>query len=268
MLAALLVWGLAGLPHFGAAHAVDGTVLNQESVRERHITDVVTAVNFDYRGFDTLGEEFIFFAAVLGVALMLRPQPGESAGHVNDFATGRAVPPTSDAVRVLGLGLTPPTVLFALYIVAHGHLTPGGGFQGGVILATGVLLIYLAGELDDLRGLYTERALERSEAIGAGGFVAIGLLGVARRIRLPGQRPAAGPDWAASSRPGRSRHRSRRRPGDRGRRGAPVHHLPPPDPRAAPPRAIAMGRRRRAAMTFLPVCRRRSGCSWSACTAS
>jgi len=179
MLALLLVWGLAGLPHFGAAHAVDGTMLNQVSVRERHITDVVTAVNFDYRGFDTVGEEFIFFAAVLGVALLLRPQSGEGSGHHNDFATGRAVPPTSDALRVLGLGLTPPTVLFAFYIVAHGHLTPGGGFQGGVILATGVLLIYLAGELDDLHGLYTERALERSEAIGAGGFVAVGLLGVA-----------------------------------------------------------------------------------------
>jgi multicomponent Na+:H+ antiporter subunit B len=138
----------------------------------------VTAVNFDYRGFDTLGEEFIFFAAVLGVVLILRAQPGEGLGHVADFATGRAVPPTSDAVRVLGLGLTPPTVLFGIYVIAHGHLTPGGGFQGGVILATGVLLIYLAGEFDDLHGLYTEAALERAEAIGGGGYVAIGLLGL------------------------------------------------------------------------------------------
>ena len=88
------------------------------------------------------------------------------------------MPPTSDAVRVLGLGLTPPTVLFSIYIVVHGHLTPGGGFQGGVILATGVLLIYLAGEFDDLHGLYTETTLERVEAIGGGGYVTIGLLGL------------------------------------------------------------------------------------------
>jgi multicomponent Na+:H+ antiporter subunit B len=65
-----------------------------------------------------------------------------------------------------------------MYIVVHGHLTPGGGFQGGVILATGVLLIYLAGEFDDLHGLYTETTLERVEAIGGGGYVAIGLLGL------------------------------------------------------------------------------------------
>jgi multicomponent Na+:H+ antiporter subunit B len=88
------------------------------------------------------------------------------------------VPPTSDAVRVLGVGLTPPTVLFGIYVVVHGHLTPGGGFQGGVILATGVLLVYLAGEFDDLHGLYTEVALERAEAAGAGGYIAIGLLGL------------------------------------------------------------------------------------------
>ncbi len=178
LLAGLLVWGFGALPHFGAYRGPYGDILNQVSVPERHITDVVTAVNFDFRGFDTLGEEFIFFAAVLGVALILRSQPGERPGHVEDYASGRAVPPTSDVVRVLGLGLTPPTVLFAIYVVAHGHLTPGGGFQGGVVLATGVLLIYLAGEFDDLHGLYTEVALERAESIGGAAYIAVGLLGL------------------------------------------------------------------------------------------
>jgi multicomponent Na+:H+ antiporter subunit B len=179
VLAGMLAWGFGALPHFGSFGGSTGDVLSRVSVPERHITDVVTAVNFDYRGFDTVGEEFIFLAAVLGVALILRPQPGEGTGHAADYATGRAVPPTSDAVRVVGLGLIPPTVLFGLYVIAHGHLTPGGGFQGGVVLATGVLLIYLAGEFDDFHGLFTEAALERTEAVGAAGFVAIGLLGVA-----------------------------------------------------------------------------------------
>jgi multicomponent Na+:H+ antiporter subunit B len=178
VLTALLLWGFGGLPGFGDFHGLYGDILSHVSVPERHITDVVTAVNFDYRGFDTLGEEFILFAAVLGVAVILRAQPEEGPGHVEDFATGRAVPPTSDAVRVLGLGLTPPTVLFAIYVIAHGHLTPGGGFQGGVILATGVLLIYLAGEFNDLHGLYTEPALEGGEALGAGAYIAVGLAGL------------------------------------------------------------------------------------------
>jgi multicomponent Na+:H+ antiporter subunit B len=173
-----LAYAFGALPHFGDYRGPYGDILNRVSVSQHHITDVVTAVNFDYRGFDTLGEEFIFFAAVLGVVLILRTQPDEGPGHVEDYATGRAIPPTSDAVRVLGLGLTPPTVLFGIYVVVHGHLTPGGGFQGGVILATGVLLIYLAGEFEDLHGLYSEVALERAEAAGGAGFVAIGLIGL------------------------------------------------------------------------------------------
>jgi multicomponent Na+:H+ antiporter subunit B len=176
VLGAFLLWGFSGLPSFGHGLISAGEMLNRVSVAQRHITDVVTAVNFDYRGIDTMGEEFIFFAAVVGVALIMRPQPGEGARHVEDYAFGRAVPPTSDAVRVLGLGLAAPTVLFALYVVAHGHLTPGGGFQGGVILATGVLLIYLAGEFDHLHGLYGEAAVERAEAAGAAAYVAIGFL--------------------------------------------------------------------------------------------
>jgi len=179
VLALLMAWSFRTLPAFGDFTGTYGTLVARLSVPQRHITDVVTAVNFDYRGFDTLGEEFIFFAAVLGVALILRPQRGERPGHTLDYATGRAVPPTSDAVRVVALGLTPLTVLYGLDVVVHGQLTPGGGFQGGVVLATGVLLIYLAGELDDLHGLYSDAALERSEAIGAAGFVGIGLLGLA-----------------------------------------------------------------------------------------
>lgn len=178
ILAALFLWGLFGLPRFGHYRGPYGDVLNAASVPERHITDVVTAVNFDYRGFDTLGEEFIFFAAVVGVVLILREQPDERQGHIEDFATGRAVPPASDAVRVLGLGLAPVSVLFGIDLVTHGQLTPGGGFQGGVVLASAVLLIYLAGEYDDLHGLYGETTLERAEAFGGGAYIMLGLLGL------------------------------------------------------------------------------------------
>src|SRR4029079_15717771 len=54
-LLALLAWGLAGLPDFGDYQGVYGELLNRVAVPERSTTDVVTAVNFDYRGFDPLG---------------------------------------------------------------------------------------------------------------------------------------------------------------------------------------------------------------------
>src|ERR671928_1663413 len=71
-LGALLFWSLAGAPDFGHYHWPYGRVLNHVVVSERHTTNVVGATVFDYRGFDTLGEEVILFAAVLGVSLLLR----------------------------------------------------------------------------------------------------------------------------------------------------------------------------------------------------
>ena len=75
---ALLAWGFAGLPDFGDYRGPYGYVLNRIGVPERHTTNVVGATVFDYRGFDTLGEEFILFIAVLGTVLLLRTRnPGQ-----------------------------------------------------------------------------------------------------------------------------------------------------------------------------------------------
>jgi len=80
---------------------------------------------------------------------------------------------------VTGLALVGPVVLFGLYLVAHGHLTPGGGFQGGVVLATAALLVYLSGEYVTLRRVRPESVTDLAESAGAAGYVAIGLLGLA-----------------------------------------------------------------------------------------
>lgn len=176
--AALFAWGLAGLPEFGQYLGPYGDVVNAITVPERQITDAVTAVNFDIRGFDTLGEEFIMFVSVMGVALLLRKQPDDEPAPADDKSPRRRVPRASDAVRVLSVGLIGPVALFGIYIVTHGQVSPGGGFQGGVILATAPLLIYLAGEFETLRRIAPHWLVEVSEAVGAGGYAVIGLIGI------------------------------------------------------------------------------------------
>jgi len=178
LVGALLVWGMSGLPRTGVYRGPYGLVLNQVAVAERHATNVIAAVTFDYRGVDTMGEEFILFAAVIGVAILLRAMRGEAPQQPEEAARGRRVPGTSNAVRVGGLTLLGPIVLFGIYVVAHGHLSPGGGFQGGVVLATGALLVYLSGEYVTLRRVRPESAIDRAEAPGAGGYVVIGLYGL------------------------------------------------------------------------------------------
>jgi len=152
--------------------------VNSITVPERRITDAVTAVNFDIRGFDTLGEEYIMFASVLGVMLLLRRQPDERDGAPIDKQKGRRIPSPSDAVRILTISLTGPLVVFGVYIVVHGQISPGGGFQGGMILATAPLMIYLSGEFESLRKLAPRWLVEVAEAIGAGGYVVIGAAGL------------------------------------------------------------------------------------------
>ena len=117
ILAAFLLRGLGGLPAFGRNHSLYGAILNRIAVPERHVTDVVAAVNFDYRGIDTVGEEFILFASVAGVALLLRAERDE----VEREAPRKVVDMdrearTSDAVHALCLALVPGTVLFGLYV--------------------------------------------------------------------------------------------------------------------------------------------------------
>ncbi len=174
---AVLGSGLVALHPFGDAGppaSTYGDLANTLAVNERHITDAVTAVNFDIRGFDTLGEEFILFASVMGVTLLLRHHPDERHARARDLAPGRRVPRASDAVRILSVSLGGPIVVFGLYIVSHGQVSPGGGFQGGVILATAPLMIYLAGEFRRLRRIIPPLLVETAEAMGAGGYAVIG----------------------------------------------------------------------------------------------
>lgn len=171
----LVFWnGYSKLPPVGAVTGIYGDTVNAITVSERHITDAVTAVNFDIRGFDTLGEEFILFTSVMGAVLLMRRQSDEPAGDHEDKARGRVVPEPSDAVRVTAILLVAPTVLFGLYIVSHGQVSPGGGFQGGVILSTAPLLLYLAGTFGQFRRAAPQRLVAVSEAIGAATYILIG----------------------------------------------------------------------------------------------
>jgi multicomponent Na+:H+ antiporter subunit B len=166
--AALLAWGLAGLPDFGHYAGPYGYLLNRVVVPERHMTNVVTAVVFDYRGFDTLGEEFILFGAVTGVVLLLRGNERPDTSKLADAID-------SDMVRVVGVLALGAALLVGLWIVAFGFVTPGGGFQGGVIVAGAALLVFLVSSYRDWEPFGDEHALDPLEGIGAGGYAIIGL---------------------------------------------------------------------------------------------
>jgi multicomponent Na+:H+ antiporter subunit B len=178
-LAACYLWAFAGLPGFGRYPGPYGPVILRDTIAQTDATGVVSAVNFDYRGFDTVGEEFILFTAAAGMAVVLRKLRGERDRSPVDEAADRSVPPTSDAVRMAALLLTGPIVLIGWWLASHAQTNPSGGFQGGVVLATAFILVYLSGEFIAFRRISPVDLLDAVEAIGAGGFAAIGVTAVA-----------------------------------------------------------------------------------------
>ncbi|WP_328917253.1 MULTISPECIES: MnhB domain-containing protein [unclassified Streptomyces] len=159
-----------GLPHFGTTRHPYGARAVQAALRHR-TANVVSAINFDQRAMDTLGEESILFGAVLGAVVLLRRARDENRAVPE---RGRVLPST----LLLGAGLLPVTALVGFYIVAHGQLSPGGGFQGGIVLATGLHLAYVAADYRVLRRVRPLAVFAALDAVGAGAFTALGLAGL------------------------------------------------------------------------------------------
>ena len=176
-LAVIFVSGLLDLPRIGDYRGPYGYVVTQVGVYERHATDIVNAINYDYRAFDTLGEEFILFASVLGVLLLFRPS--DRTDHAKkSHADGQHHEeglPISDTLTITTRAVMGIMIVFGVYIATHGQLTPGGGFQGGVILASTPILIFLSGDVAAFEEITASPLVQVAECGGAAGYAIIGI---------------------------------------------------------------------------------------------
>lgn len=172
-LAGLLAFAFGGLPPFGTRVHPYGDAAVRAALALRHTANAVGSVTFDQRGLDTLFEEFILLSAVLGATALLRPESGERKSADPD-----ELPPLPAVVRMTVLALFGLTAVLSVSVVIHGHLSPGGGFQGGVLAASGLHLLYVGGGPRALDRFRPEGALEGVENAGAGAYVLVGLAGL------------------------------------------------------------------------------------------
>lgn len=115
-----------------------GSFYLTETVKNLSVANVVTAIVVNYRGFDTLGEVTVLFlaASALGSILYRKREKGEHDVMI-----------TKSSSQLLQTGaklIFPAILVLGSYVFIHGHLTPGGGFQGGAIIATGFLLMFMS----------------------------------------------------------------------------------------------------------------------------
>ncbi len=147
----VLLTTVSHLPKFGDSN----NPLNNE-VSERYIekgmeetgaVNIVAGMILDYRAFDTLGESHVLFIAVCSVLILLklnldkdgRPTREQLDAEANDHV----YEPKNDVIlqKVSGL-LVPIALLFGIYNILNGHISPGGGFSGGAIMG-GALILHL-----------------------------------------------------------------------------------------------------------------------------
>jgi multicomponent Na+:H+ antiporter subunit B len=173
-LLAALVAATAGLPDFGHGTSAYGEWVADHMVEARGTTNVIAPVVFDVRGFDTVGEELILFAAATACVLLLRTlAPAGRRRRRRDLPAIDVAP-----VHALARLLVAPVVVLGAYVVAHGAITPGGGVQGGVVLACLALVLVAAGHAAAVRHEATISGVELAEAVGAGAFVLLGIGGL------------------------------------------------------------------------------------------
>jgi multicomponent Na+:H+ antiporter subunit B len=166
-------WHVAeALPAFGSPTSLYGATVNAILPSARHVTNMVAAVNFDVRGFDTLGEECMLVCATTGAVILLRGSRGESITARAGRLPGRAQAARLDATTLLCRIAATIVLLFGGYMVLHGTVTPGGGFQGGVIAASSLILLYLGEGYPLWRRIVRSKPLACLE--GGGAFLFVG----------------------------------------------------------------------------------------------
>ena len=111
---------------------------------ETGVPNMVTAVLADYRGYDTMFETVVIFTAGIAIISILRRYgPEEGAPPPQELGEKRDDLIINTTCRLM----IPIIQLFALYVIAHGHYSPGGGFQGGVIFGASFILLALSKNL-------------------------------------------------------------------------------------------------------------------------
>lgn len=162
---AVLIWGTLDMPIFGAAdnpvHEHVAPRYIQDSPQEIGIPNMVTSVLASYRGYDTMGEVIVVFAALVGVLSLIGVT---EKSPQRQYASGDK--PPRPVLQVMSKVLIPYIFLFGLYVQFHGDFGPGGGFQAGVIFASAVILYTLTFSLDDAYNLISPRVLRPLAALG------------------------------------------------------------------------------------------------------
>ena len=202
----LLIYCTLDFPSWGDPAAPASTHVSpyyiENSMAETSVPNIVTAVLADYRGYDTMFETIVIFTAGVACIILLRifrPVEPEArlyrhvpSGIILKIEKGGKYPKESSEFERIDLTWVPydlvvkttcrliiPFIqIFALYVIAHGHYSPGGGFQGGVILGASVILFAISHNLRSTFNRISEKHAVLLCALGVFIYAGTGALSI------------------------------------------------------------------------------------------
>lgn len=124
----------------------------ESGLDETGAVNIVAGMILDYRAFDTLGESHVLFIATITVLIMMRNDKKKKKSPAIAFE------PCSDAIlQTVSKFLVPVVMIFGIYVILNGHISPGGGFSGGAIIGAGLILYVNAFGFEKTGQFFTEK---------------------------------------------------------------------------------------------------------------
>ena len=161
LLVVLMLFTVNNMPIFGSPDTLTDSELTafyvENGLKDTGAENIITPIILNYRGFDTLGESHVLFIAVCAVLILLRMVPEDDAHALRAYSFDDAQDePHDDIILKTGARFIFPLIMmFAVYIIVNGNISPGGGFSGGAVLGAGLILYLSAFGYGKIRRFFT-----------------------------------------------------------------------------------------------------------------
>ncbi len=130
----------------------------EDGLQDTGAVNIVTGMILDYRAFDTFGESNVLFIATCCVLILLRNDKQSLKQREASVRKEQFYEPKEDTIlQKITFLLFPVIVIFGIYVILNGHISPGGGFSGGAIIGAGLILYANAFGFEKLNRFFTEK---------------------------------------------------------------------------------------------------------------